>query len=134
MKTIMSVFFLGGILFNMYGQSKSQIKDLGIKSTTVYEYDYSSGKGEKRLESVEKFNSHGDVVESIDYDKSGKQKEKVVYQYNNNYDVTEEKHFDSNNKPDKTYKYSYDGRLRTTKEKYDNNNRLVWKKEYVYER
>ncbi len=133
MRTFICILFVGGIFVHSYGQSKGQIRDLGIKSTTVFEYDYSNGKGGKRIESVKKFNNHGDVIEFIDYDKSGEQKERIVYKYNENFDIIEEIYYDDANKPKKTYKYTYNGRLKKTREKYDSNNNLLWKKEYVYE-
>jgi hypothetical protein len=115
------------------GQSKTQVKELGIKSTTVLEYDYTAGKETKKKVSYEKFNTHGQVIESIDYNKEGKQKERIEFQYNENGNVTEERYFDNKNKLTKTIKYSYKGYLKQTKEKYNNNNELVWKKVYNYE-
>lgn len=133
MKSTCCVFLLVSLCLGAFGQSKSEIKALGIKSTTVVEYDYSSGKDSKRTESLKRFNQRGDVIEYIDFDKAGKQKERIVYKYNENFDVVEEVFYDEDNKVEKTYKYTYDGRLRKTKEKYDSNQKLLWKKEYIYE-
>jgi hypothetical protein len=116
-----------------YAQSKTEVKDNGIKSTTVWNYDYSSGKEVKKIESISKFNEDGLLIESSDYDKAGKLKERIVYTYNANNDATEEKYFDANNKPSKTYKYTYKGKLKLTKEKYDAAGKLEWKKVYSYE-
>lgn len=127
---LITLIFLG---LNLNAQSKKQIKELDIKSTTVWEYDYTSGKEQKKVESVEKFNNIGEVIESIDYDKNGKQKEKIVYKYNEDNEIVEEVYYDHNDKIDKSYKYTYEGELRKTKEKFDHNGNLVWKKVYIYE-
>ncbi len=114
-------------------QTKKQIKELDIKSTTIWEYDYSTGKEQKKVESVEKFNSRGDVIESIDFDKNSKQKKRIVFKYNEDNEIAEELYYDNNDKLDKTYKYTYESELRKTKEKYDHNGKLIWKKVYIYE-
>lgn len=128
---ITSLFAIAFLQVN--AQTKSQIKELDIKSTSVWEYDYSSGKEVKKLESVEKFNNRGQVIELIDYDKNGKQRERIVNKYNDDGSLAEEIYYDSANKLSKTYKYKYENDLRKTKEKYDNSGKLVWKKVYVYE-
>lgn len=116
-----------------FAQSKDLIKENNIKATTVTEYDYSSGKESKKLVSYEKFNTRGQVVEFIDYDKAGKQKERIEYKFNENNDCIEELYYDENNKLDKVYKYTYKGELKQTKEKYDAKSKLIWKKVYTYE-
>jgi hypothetical protein len=115
------------------GQSKGEVKELNIKSTTVWNYDYSSGKEVKKIESYTKFNNAGLVTESAEYDKSGKLKERIVYTYDANNNVIEEKYFDEANKPSKSFKYTYNGQLKLTKEKYDSGGKLEWKKVYTYE-
>jgi hypothetical protein len=116
-----------------FSQSKSEVKDHGIKSTTVYDYDYSTGKEVKKIESITKFNEEGLVTEFSDYDKAGKLKEKITYFYNANNDVVEEKYYDSNNKLSKSYKFTYKGNLKLTKEKYSSSGKLESKKVYSYE-
>jgi hypothetical protein len=117
----------------LFGQSKSEIKELNIRSTTVWNYDYSTGKEVKKMESYTKFNNAGLVIESAEYDKAGKLKEHIVYTYDENNNVTEEKFFDESNKLVKTYKYTYKNNLRFSKEKYDAGGKLEWKKIYSYE-
>lgn len=129
--TTLALFFL--FITGVNAQSKSQIKDQNIKSTTIIEYDYSTGKETQKKVSFEKFNAQGLVVEYIDYDKNGKQKEKIVYSYNESGKLIEEAYYSSNNKLDKLYKYTYNNGLKQSKEKYDNNKKLVWKKVYEYE-
>lgn len=133
MRAIFTILIVTATSLAVNAQTKKQIKDLDIKSTTIWEYDYSSGKESKKIASVEKYNNAGNVVEYIDFDKSGKQKERIVYEYNENNDIVKETYYDDNSKPDKSYKYTYQGRLRKTKEKYDSNGKLVWKKVYAYE-
>lgn len=131
---IASLLFIMCFVFGaINAQSKDLIKENNIKSTTVTEYDYTTGKESKKLISYEKFNDRGQVVESIDYDKAGKQKERVEFDYNENKDCIEERYFDSNNKLEKVYKYTYKGELKQSKEKYDAKNKLIWKKVYSYE-
>lgn len=133
MKKILLLAICSVFACTTFSQSKTEIINLGIKSETVWNYDYSSGKEVKKIESVTKYNAAGLVIEFSDYDKTGKLKEKITYAYNANGDVTEEKYFDSNNKLSKTYKYTYKGVLKQTKEKYDAAGKLEWKKVYSYE-
>lgn len=128
---LISCFWILGIV--AFSQSKSEVRDLGIKSTSIWEYNYSSGKEVKKAVSVTKFNDTGLVIESIDYDKAGKLKERIEYAYNENKDVVEEKYFAHNNKLLKSFKYTYEGTLRLTKEKYTAAGKLEWKKVYSYE-
>lgn len=132
MKTTLFISFFLFLTAFVSAQSKDQIKENNIKSTTVTEYDYSSGKEIKKLESFEKFNAKGQVIELIDYDKGGKQKERIEYDYNEFNDCIEERYFGETNKLEKVYKYTYKGELKQTKEKYDSKNKLIWKKVYSY--
>lgn len=128
---LISCFWILGIA--AFSQSKSEVRDLGIKSTSVWNYDYSSGKEVKKAVSLKKFNEKGLVIEAVDYDKAGKLKERIEYAYNENKNVIEEKYFAQNNKLIKSYKYTYEGTLRLTKEKYTSAGKLEWKKVYTYE-
>jgi hypothetical protein len=134
MKVICFVILFSNFFTCVPGQSKNQIKALEIKSTTIIEYDYSSGKENKHTESIKRYNNQGDIIERIDFNKSGKQKERIVYKRNKNFDIVEEIYYDKDDRIEKTYRYIYDGRLKTTKEKYDSNNKLIWRKEYIYEK
>lgn len=133
LKTISLLLCLITFVMGANGQSKNQIKELNIKSTSVVEYDFSSGKESKRKVSFEKFNSRGQVTEYIDYDKAGKQKERITYTYNEDGALIEEKYFDNSNKLIKYYTYTYQNHLRQTKEKYDAKKKLVWRKVYEYD-
>jgi len=134
---IMIKIALSGLLLTMAlsinAQSKGQIKEHNIKSTTVTEFNYESGRESKKKESFEKFNAKGQVVESIDYDKAGKQKERIEFDYNEFNDCVEERIYNEGDKLEKVYKYTYKGELKQTKEKYDAKGKLLWKKVYSYE-
>lgn len=131
---IFTLFFsLVTFMMGANGQSKNQILELNIKSTRVIEYDYTSAKESKRKVSFEKFNSHGQITEFIDYDKAGKQKERITFSYNEDGDLVEERYFDNSNKLLKYYTYTYQNRLRQTKEKYNAKKKLVWRKVYEYD-
>lgn len=124
------------ILFSLcgYSQTKSQIKEKNIASTTVWKYDFSSGKELKIKESFTRFNAKGLVVEEIDYNKEGDQKERLEYKYDELKNKIEEKVFDKNDKLLKTNKYIYKDELKMVKEVYNNKGKLVSKKVYVYEK
>jgi antitoxin component YwqK of YwqJK toxin-antitoxin module len=133
MKKLILLLIVSTFAMTSFSQSKTKVKEQGVKSNTVWDYDYSSGKEVKKIESVTKFNTDGLVTESSDYDKNGKLKERIVYTYNSNDDVIEEKYFDANSKPSKTIKYTYNGKLKLTREKYDGSGKLESKKVYNYE-
>jgi hypothetical protein len=133
MKTTLFFSALFLLSIGVSGQTKSQIKELNIKSSTIIVYDYSTGKENKKKESFEKFNASGQVVESIDYDKAGKQKERIEFTYNENKNCIQEKCYDSSNNLEKIYKYTYENDMLKSKEKYDSKNTLIWRKLYIYE-
>lgn len=133
MQKIIIITVLAFLSIAAQAQSKAQIKENNIKSTTVVEYDYSGGRESERKLSYERFNTRGQVIEFIDYDKTGKQKERIEYDYNDYNDCVEERFFNENNKLERVYKYTYNGELKQTKERYDARGKLIWKKVYMYE-
>ena len=63
------------------GQSKKTIRAAGIESITVQEYFIEEGMDEPVVESVEKFNKDGELVEIKEFNKRGEVKnwERYVY-------------------------------------------------------
>lgn len=116
-----------------FSQSKSQIKELNISTKKTYYIDYEDSNGDEQLESVEKFNEKGLLIEEINYDKSGKIKKHEKYEYNSKGKLTKEIRLLPNGKKKKTieYKYNDDG-LKIMKIVYDSKDIIISKKRYDY--
>ncbi len=70
-----------GLLIPTYGQGRKEIRDKGIKSKTVQEYFIEEGIDEPVIESIEKYNEDGELVEYQVFNRRGEVKtwEKYVY-------------------------------------------------------
>src|SRR6267154_2186888 len=72
-------------------QSKKEIKKFKIKSVTVSSTDVNSEGNEKtRNDSYQKFDSNGEVIEDVEYNKDGTFKKKETKKFNKNSDPVEE--------------------------------------------
>ncbi|MEA3494659.1 MAG: hypothetical protein U9R42_01345 [Bacteroidota bacterium] len=114
-------------------QSKKEIKKNAIESTTVWKYNYKSGKEKKQKESVLKFDKNGKIIEKIKYDKNtGKINKHIVFKYDSNGNKIKETSYYPDGKVKKVAKYTYNGTLKTEKKVYDDKGKLVSKKKYIY--
>ena len=138
-----------------FSQKKKEIKKAGIKSISVTEthgnktitdskifYD-SNGNileeinydKEGALKSTTKFkyNSSGDIIEETEYDDKNTLKEKRLTKYNNLGEKVEELILDKDNKQLKKNIITYDSKgFKTERKTYDANNVLVSTKKYNY--
>lgn len=142
-----------------YAQSKKDIKQYDILDLTETITDYVDGKELTRTDAYKKFDKHGNVLEEVNYDKTGRFKEKVVRRFNRFDDKTEEITYDAANRQlrRETYQYNelgekigeqeFDGKnalvsksvftndrrgLKTEKKTYDSRGNLIQVKKYKY--
>lgn len=104
-----------------------------VKSITVMEENYEDDKaGTQQKESFTRFDLQGNIVELIEYDKEGKEKQHVLYEYNKEGHKTKETLLKANGNKDKVEEFIYQNGLRTEKIVYYGNGKIKSKKKYIY--
>lgn len=115
------------------GQSKKTIREEGIASITVQEYFLEEGMDEPVVESIEKFNEDGELVEIKEYNKKGDIKRWERYVYDADGHLVEEVFLDEKGRITETEKNIYEDELRIEKQFYNSKGDLYKKKVYEYE-
>lgn len=117
----------------LMGQSKKIIREKGIKSMTVNEYFIEEGMNEPVVETIEKYNEEGELIEIQEFNKRGEVKLWEKYAYDKDGNLVEEIFLDEKGRVTITEKNIYKDNLRVEKQYINNRGRLVKKKLYVYE-
>jgi hypothetical protein len=131
MLSIMTIFLLLATVAT--GQGKKTIKDKGITTITVEEYFIEEGMDEPVIESIEKFDEEGDLIELQVFNKRGDVKTWEKYVYNDNGDMVEQVFLDVKGRIVETEKTIYNGKLKTEKQYFNNKGNLYKRKVYKYE-
>ena len=114
-------------------QGSKTIREKKITTVTVHEYFIEEGYDEPVVESVEKFNEAGDVVEIREFNKLGEVKRWEKYTYNEDRDLVEEIFLDAKGKVTLTEKNIYEDGLRVEKQYLNPKGKMIKKKVYKYE-
>jgi hypothetical protein len=118
---------------SLMGQSKKIIREKGIISMTVNEYFIEEGMDEPVVETIEKYNKEGELIEIHEFNKRGEMKKWEKSAYDTDGNRVEEIYLDEKGKITSTEKNIFRDSLRVGKQYYDPKGRLVKKKLYVYE-
>ncbi len=114
-------------------QGSKTIREKKITTVTVQEYFIEEGYDEPVVESIEKFNEAGDVVEIREFNKEGEVKRWEKYTYNEDRDIVEEIFLDAKGKVTLTEKNIYEDGLRVEKQYLNPKGKMIKKKVYKYE-
>ena len=115
------------------GQSTKIIKEKKIATLTVQEYFIDEGMDEPVVESIERFNERGDLIEIQEFNSRGEVKLWEKYTYDNEGRVVEEIFLDSKGRIERTEKSIYSDGLKIEKQYYNNRDKLYKRKVYEYE-
>jgi hypothetical protein len=143
---------------SIYGQKKKSVVRNRLKSMLVYEQKYDKTAGKATKDSETKFDSHGNIIEEIEYEgdkisthvkyeydeddnliketelnTAGKATEVIEYKYDSDGRKIKETELNSSGKINKIIDYKYDGDLKTEKVVYDGTNKIKSKKTYQYQ-
>jgi hypothetical protein len=115
------------------GQSTKIIKEKKIASQSIYEYFVEEGIDEPLLESYEKYDAEGNLLEIKELNNKGEVKlwQKFVYDEEGN--VVEEIFLDAKGRVESKEKSIYSDGLRIEKQFYNKKDKLVKRKVYEYE-
>ena len=119
---------------DIYAQSRSERDSLGITEKAFYEADYMDSNGKEFLIGIERYDDRGELIEEIDYDKTGKIKLHIKYVYDDQM-LLKEITLDGKGNIEKTIVHTYDADgLRTSKQYLDAKGRLYKEKIYRYKK
>lgn len=121
------LFFL--LVSPLFSQSEKTIRSMGITSKETW---VNIDPKNKYLETLEKFDAEGNLVEEIRYSTDKSIKKHYKWTYNENNDKLTEVEYDSSNKIISKIEYTYDGKLRTSRKEYNEKGKLVSWKTYKY--
>ena len=128
---------LAGILMMVagttYAQGTKTIKEKKIAVKTVNEYFIEEGQDEPVVESIERYNEEGQLVELKELNRKGDIKRWEKYLYDKEGNLVEEQFLDTKGKITETEKNLYKDGLRIEKQYYNSRDKLYKKKVYVYE-
>jgi hypothetical protein len=115
------------------GQSTKIIKEKKIASQSIYEYFVEEGIDEPLLESYEKYDEAGNLLEIKELNSKGEVKLWEKYVYNEEGNVVEEILLDAKGRVESKEKSIYSDGLRIEKQYYNKKDKLVKRKVYEYE-
>jgi hypothetical protein len=118
---------------SLMGQSTREIKEKGILTRTVLEYFIEEGIEEPLIESIERYNENGRLVELRELNKKGEVKRWEKYGYDENDKLVEEVFLNAKGKIDRTERTIYVDGLKKEKQYFNNRDILYKKKAYEYE-
>lgn len=116
-----------------FAQGKKTIRERGIASLTVQEYFIEEGMDEPVVESIEKYDEDGELIEIQEFNRRGELNKWERYAYDEDGNLVEEVFLDPRGRVERTEKSIYEDGLRVEKQFYNHRGRLYKKKEYVYE-
>jgi antitoxin component YwqK of YwqJK toxin-antitoxin module len=128
-KVLLLILIVSGCL-KIAAQSQKEVKALQI--VTKETWNHSDSKS-KFLETVEKFDKEGNLIEEIKYNSDRGIKKNTRWTYNGNNDKLTETEYDETGKVISRKEYTYEGSLRTSRKEYDEKGKLVSWKIYKFE-
>jgi YD repeat-containing protein len=132
-----STFILLGLLWMAAGtvaaQGAKTIKEKKIASITVYEHFIEEGMDEPVVESIERYNDQGALLELKEMNKKGEVTKWEKYAYDEEGRLVEEQFLDARGRVTTTEKNIYENGLRIEKQYYNTRNQMYKTKVYKYE-
>lgn len=132
-KYTLMICMVVGLSAALNGQDRKDIRDAGIVSVTVNEYFLEEGLDEPQVESIERFNEDGEVIELQEFNKRGEVTRWEKYSYDEDRNLIEEVFLNARGKVTSTEKSIYKEGFRVEKHYFNERDKLYKKKEYVYE-
>lgn len=132
-KKIIGLCILVWITVMGFGQGRKTIREKGIVSVTVQEYFIEEGMKDPVIESIERYDEEGELVELKEFNSRGEVKKWEKYGYDEEGNLVEEVFLDPKGRIERTEKSIYEDGLRVEKQFFNNRDKLYKKKVYEYE-
>jgi len=130
---LLSTLALALFSVTLMGQSKKTIREKKIASRTVQEYFLDEGMDEPVIESVESYDTEGNLLEIKEFNSKGDIKLWEKYTYDGDGNVVETQFFNARGKLESKEINVYSDGLRVEKQYYNNKDKMVKRKVYEYE-
>ncbi len=130
-KIIGSISFLALLLNFSLAIAQNSNTNVVLKSKIVHEEKITKGVKTVEIESEEKYDSKGNVIDEVQY-KDGKVDKHVVYEYDANNNKIKETELEPSGKIKKVGEFKYVNGVRTEKLTYDAAKKLISRKTYTY--
>jgi tetrahydromethanopterin S-methyltransferase subunit A len=114
-------------------QGTKTIKAKKISSKTVNEYFLEEGEDDPVVESIERYDQQGELVELKEMNRKGDVKKWEKYVYDDEGNLVEEQFLDVKGRVTKSEKNIYKDGLRIEKQYYNSRDQMYKKKVYEYE-
>lgn len=114
----------------VFSQSGKEVKAKQI--ITKETWDYTNSKS-KFLETVEKFDKEGNLIEEIKYNPDRSIRKHTKWTYTENNDKLSETEYDEKGQVISRKEYEYEGSLRISRKEYDEKGKLISWKIYKFE-
>ncbi len=133
--TVSLIIILGLAPFCLQGQelSKKEASKANVKSVSIYETNVSDKKAKPVLESLNRFDEAGNLLEILEKDKNGVVTLHESYAYNSDGQKSVEIQYEPDGKVKKKNVFKYSDGLRSERLTYDKNGKLISQRKYVYE-
>jgi hypothetical protein len=129
---VISFLFVSGT--SLLAQSAKEIVQKGIEVKRIYQQDIVDGEKESTLWKEEFYNFRGDLIEIKEYSNQGKQvKLWFKYKYDSDGNMTESIEYDSRGVVKEHFVDKFEKGLRTERIFYDEKGRVIRKRTYKYE-
>lgn len=132
-KILPLLVFLLMVAGTTYAQGTQTIKEKKIAARTVNEYFLEEGMNEPVVESIERYNEEGLLVEVKEMNRKGEIERWEKYLYDTDGNLVEEQFLDAKGRITETEKNLYEDGLRIEKQYFNSRDKLYKKKVYVYE-
>ncbi|MCK5066714.1 MAG: hypothetical protein KAR16_04725 [Bacteroidales bacterium] len=134
---IKKILPLFGILMMVAGPAAAQgtktIKEKKIVTLTVHEYFVEEGLDDPVVESIERYNEEGEILEVKEMNRRGEVRKWEKYKYDEEGNLVEEVFLDSKGRITRTEKNIYSDGLRIEKQYFNSREMMFKRKVYEYE-
>lgn len=117
----------------VFAQGTKTVKAKKITSKTVNEYFIEDGEDDPVVESIERYDEEGEMVELKEMNRKGEVKRWEKYVYDDEGNLVEEQFLDVKGRITESEKNIYKDGLRIEKQYFNSRNMMYKKKVYVYE-
>jgi hypothetical protein len=133
--TVSLILLLSLAPFCLQGQelSRKEASKAKVKSVSVFETNVSDKKAKPILESMNRYDESGNLLEILEKDKNGVVTLHESYEYNSEGQKSVEIQYEPDGKIKKKNVFKYSDGLRSERQTFDKNGALISQRKYVYE-